>query len=143
MPTISAGAYAYRTQHMLDGKRLLIVEDEFLIALDIQRILETAKANATLFARSVVEANEQQAKFTTLDLAIIEAVFDPDRTIQLARQLIAFGVGVVFTSSSSRDRHGIAGMPDAPVVIKPFGESELLTACMSALESLKRAREDS
>jgi DNA-binding response OmpR family regulator len=127
---------------MLDGKRLLIVEDEFLIALDIQRILEAAAASATLFARSVMEAETQSEKFSALDLAIIEIAQEPDHARQFAMLLMAHGVRVVFTSSSSQHREGLADMPQAPVVIKPFGEEELLAACLAALNGAKQAKPD-
>jgi DNA-binding response OmpR family regulator len=120
---------------MLIGKRLLIVEDEFLIALDIQRILEAAEASATLFARSVTEAEAQSEKFSALDLAIIEISNETDHARQFAMLLLSRGVPVVFTSSSSQHRHGLADMSQAPVVIKPFAEEELLAACLAALQA--------
>jgi DNA-binding response OmpR family regulator len=124
---------------MLVGKRLLIVEDEFLIALDIQRILEAAEASATLFARSVGEAEAQTEKFSTLDLAIIEIAGEPDRASQFAMLLLAHGVPVVFTSSSIQHREGLTDVPQAPVVIKPFAEEELLAACLAALKGKRQA----
>jgi DNA-binding response OmpR family regulator len=123
---------------MLVGKRLLIVEDEFLIALDIQRILEAAEASATLFARSVGEAEAQTEKFSTLDLAIIEIAGEPDRASQFAMLLLAHGVPVVFTSSSIQHREGLTDVPQAPVVIKPFAEEELLAACLAALKGKRQ-----
>jgi two-component SAPR family response regulator len=121
---------------MLVGKRLLIVEDEFLIALDMQRILETAQASATLFARSVEEAEAQGEKLVSLDLAIIEIGPDNVPAFRLAMQLLSSGIAVVFTSSDSQHRHGFSDLPLAPVVVKPFGETDLLGACLQALEQL-------
>jgi DNA-binding response OmpR family regulator len=124
---------------MLIGKRLLIVEDEFLIALDIQRILETAEASATLFARSIMEAEAQSEKFSALDLAIIEISNESDHARQFAMLLLSRGVPVVFTSSSSQHRQGLADMSQTPVVIKPFAEEELLAACLVALQRARQA----
>jgi DNA-binding response OmpR family regulator len=121
---------------MLVGKRLLIVEDEFLIALDIQRILETAAASATLFARTVEEAEAHDDKLTAFDLAIIEIGPDNVPALRLAMKLLANGIAVVFTSADSQHRHGLAGLPLAPVVVKPFAEDDLLTACLAAMEQL-------
>lgn len=123
---------------MLVGKRLLIVEDEFLIALDMQRILETAQASATIFARSVEEAEAQGEKLSSLDLAIIEIGPDNVPALRLAMHLLANGIAVVFTSSDSQHRHGFSGLPLTPVVVKPFGETDLLGACLKALEQLAK-----
>jgi DNA-binding response OmpR family regulator len=118
---------------MLAGKRFLVVEDEFLIALDIQRILESARASATLFARSLDEAEALGEKLAGADLAIIEIGPDSDPAIRLATRLLARGIAVVFSTSDGADQEGFAGLPPLPVVVKPFAEADLLGACEKAL----------
>jgi DNA-binding response OmpR family regulator len=119
---------------MLAGKRFLVIEDEFLIALDIQRILETAQASATFFARSLGEAEALDEKLAAVDLAIVEIGPDSDPAIRLVTRLLARGIAVVFSTPDAADRQGFAGLPPLPVVVKPFAEADLLCACEKALQ---------
>ena len=118
---------------MLAGKRVFIVEAEFLVALDIQRILEGAQAEATVFARSVKEAQGIADRFADFDLAILE-MSEPDlSSLALAQELAGAGVALVVISADLPDQHDRPILDGAPVVAKPFGDEELLTACVLAL----------
>lgn len=119
----------------LNGKRILIVEAEFLIALEIQRILEAAGAGETVFARSTAEVAKLSEVWDRFDLAIIDLSLGDDRAVALAHELGTLGIGLVITSSDVRLRHGVDGLPDVPVILKPFAEDEFVAACQIALSS--------
>ena len=113
---------------MLNGKRVLVVESEFLIALDMQRVLEEAQACETVFARSIEEAAHLEHRFPEYDLAVVEMPSQDKSALALARALMTARVAVVATTATSPD------IPlDMPTVIKPFDDASLLTACMAAL----------
>lgn len=114
---------------MLTGKRVLIVEQEFLIALDIQRILEGLHAARTVFARSVAEAAELGDRWDTFDLAIIE-LFPHALALDLIRHLLERGIGVVGSTPGSLAP--LPGLPQVPLVGKPFSEPDLVAACLKA-----------
>jgi two-component system, response regulator PdtaR len=118
---------------MLTGKRLLVVEGEFLVALDMQRILEEANASSLVFARSIVEAASLSSRFREWDLAIVELQRGSPTALLLIKELLAAGVAVVATSADPSIKRTVPGFQTVPVLNKPFGDAELLTACTVAL----------
>ncbi|HEY4203026.1 MAG TPA: response regulator [Devosiaceae bacterium] len=118
---------------MLSGKRLLIVEEEFLIALDIQRMLDGAGTTAMIFVRSVDEAEAHVDRLENMDIAIIGLPMETSSAITLAQALHERGIAVVVSSSDHRHRHGIPALPFAAIIIKPFADEDLTRACLKAL----------
>jgi len=118
---------------MLDGRAVLIIEAELLIALDMQRVLETAGCASVAVARSPEEF-AAMADRIVCDLVLLELLHDADAAgLALARRLAAGGTALVLTSPDSRHRRGLPAMPCVPVVTKPFSDAELLAACRAAL----------
>lgn len=119
---------------MLSQQKLLIIEDEFLIALDIQRIVEEANAVQTVFARSFAEAQALTGRFDAFTLAIVNPPTDAAE-LETAAQLASAGLAIVICTAAVTD---LAGTPlgDAVTILKPFADGDLLAACQRAL--LKR-----
>jgi len=118
---------------MLNGQSILVIEEEFLVALDIQRILESAEAGQLVFARSVAEAHDFSARWPEFSMAIISMGAQQDGAIALAQALSAQQTALVLTTTVP-PQTGLPGLDGAAMVAKPFAEDELLTACASALE---------
>lgn len=118
---------------MLNGQTALVVEGEFLIALDIQRMLETLGVEQTLFARTPAEAEQLRAQWTGLSVAIVELRSDDAATRRFATELDAAGVAVVLVSVDLDAQHGIAELPGMPVVLKPISEEAMTSAIEQAL----------
>lgn len=116
---------------MLKGRTALIVEEEFLIALDIQRMLEHHNVDQTLFARSAAEGESLRARLP--DIAIVEIRADDAASRQLVHDLNGTGVAVVLTTADARMRHGFPDMPGLAVVIKPVPEEAMASAIEMAL----------
>jgi len=57
---------------LLAGKRCLVLDDEFLIALDIQQILELAGAKHVASVASASEAIELLRREPKFDLAVLD-----------------------------------------------------------------------
>jgi hypothetical protein len=112
---------------MLQDKHILVVEREFLDAMDIQRILEGAGAASIVFARGVEELDGD--RLPRLDLAIVETAPEIAGTPALIDRLRAGNVAIVMTLSAGSDHASAAG----PVLLKPVAETELLAACVAAL----------
>ena len=122
---------------MLSRLRLLIVEDAFLIALEIQRILEASNVAQTVFARDFGEANALADRFGDFDLAIVNP---PDAEgLGIAARLAAAGPAIVVCTAALKDLSGTP-LAGAPLVIKPFTDADLLAACRRALEAKAEAR---
>lgn len=118
---------------MLTGQTILVVENEFLIALDIQRILESHGTGQMLFARTAEEAHELETYWPSIGLAIVEARHDWPHSLALVRRLRDAGVAVVLNTADSALRRGHPDFPDVPVAVKPMAEEELLSAIEQAV----------
>src|SRR3569833_41814 len=79
---------------VLAGQRLLIVEDEFLIALDMQRILEAAGAKEAVLARNLEEAASLGDAIADFDLVILPPPA-PDADQPLLQRIAAAGSAIV------------------------------------------------
>ena len=116
---------------MLNGRPVLIVEEEFLIALDIQRMLEGLDVGQTWFARNAIEARQLREHWPSLALAIVELRLDQSQDQKLPTELTAAGVPLVVTTG---DFSLSRSMTDAvPVIVKPIPEETMASAVAKAL----------
>lgn len=122
---------------MLSSQRLLIIEDVFLIALDIQRVVEGANAQQTVFARNFAEAEALADRFAEFDLAIVNPPEPGSPQIDTAARLAAAGPAIVVCTAADLDL-GETPLAGAEVITKPFADGDLLAACQRALA--RRAR---
>jgi CheY-like chemotaxis protein len=117
---------------LLTGRRCLVLDDEFLIALDIQQILELAGAK---HVASVATASEAIA------LLRLDAVLDlklggsEDNSLGVASELARMGTPFVFLTGMRVDNVHVREFPQAPVVEKPYGALALLDAAQRALKT--------
>jgi CheY-like chemotaxis protein len=118
---------------MLSDKRVLVVEADFLVAIDMQRMLEEFHAASVVFARSLGEVAQLPDRFAEFDLTIIDFANDRTAATTLVRRLIEAGSAVVVSSADAAHRRGVPGLDGVAVLQKPFGEVDLLTACTMAL----------
>jgi len=118
----------------LDGKRVLIVEDEFLIALDLADEFAAEGANVVRTATSVDDALDIIAN-TYLDGAVIDVKLTgqagPD--FQVADALADHQVPFIF-QTGARPREVPARHANVPWLEKPFAPN----AVCRALESVMR-----
>ncbi len=117
---------------MLSRQKLLIIEDVFLIALEIQRILESANAEETVFARDFVEAQLLADRF----LAIVNPPPDRSPEIETAGLLAKAGPAIVVCTAAKIDL-ATSPLAGAELIIKPFADEDLLASCRRARD--KRA----
>jgi CheY-like chemotaxis protein len=114
---------------VLEGRRILVVEDEFIVALAIEDMLAdlwaTVVGPATTIAQGLALARE------TLDAAVLDINMHGERSYAVAESLRARGVPVVFaTGYAEVDRAMLAG---APVLPKPYTPDDLAAALSRVL----------
>jgi DNA-binding NtrC family response regulator len=117
--------------HSLAGKRLLVVEDEFLIALDIESILEGAGAEVKT-ANRVDQALALIKSDGPFDAAVLDLKLERETSVPIAERLQADGVPFVFLTGAG-DAATVTHFKNAPVVGKPFDSDTLFAALQQAM----------
>lgn len=114
----------------LAGKRCLILEDEFLIALDLERILESAGAAEVVSTSRIAQARDALAGDGKFDVALLDLKLDDESSDPIAATLKERGVPFVFiTGMSSKGKPGTEvsqKWPGVQMLEKPFEQATLL-----------------
>jgi CheY-like chemotaxis protein len=110
--------------------RVLLVEDESLLAMTLEDMLEELGHRLVGVATRIAKAM-QLAHHAELDFAILDVNIDGQPSYPVAEILQARGIAFVFTTGYGAQ--GIhANFRDAPVLAKPFTRAEM----MEVLESV-------
>jgi CheY-like chemotaxis protein len=117
------------------GKRCLVLDDEFLIALDIQQILEAAGAASVKCFGTSAECLAALKAGEKFDLAVLDFKLNDGarNSLSVASLLTRQGTPFVFVTGMTQKDVRSAEFPDAPVVEKPYEALRLLDAIMRAL----------
>ena len=120
---------------LLSGKRCFVLDDEFLIALDIQQILERAGAAQVTSVASAAEAIEVLGREPKFDLAVLDVKLGgvERNSLDVAVLLQTQGVPFVFLTGMRADDVHAKTFPNAPVIEKPYDAAALLRAVQHAL----------
>ena len=122
-----------QSEPLLTGKRCLVLDDEFLIALDIQQILERSGAANVICPNSVADALAAIHDGPKFDVAVLDVKLGGMTCIGVATTLAAQGTPFIFLTGVRGDDEHIRQFPDAPVVTKPYQVPALLDALRRAL----------
>jgi len=122
---------------LLMGKRCLVLDDEFLIALDIQQTLELAGAAHVACVATASEALALLRGSPDFDLAVLDVKLSgSDRnSLGVAALLSAKRMPFVFLTGMRVDDVHARQFPKVPVIEKPYDAAALLEAVHRALES--------
>lgn len=125
-----------KSDSLLSGRRCFVLDDEFLIALDIQQILERAGASHVTSVASATEAIEVLGREPKFDLAVLDVKLGgvERNSLDVAALLHTQGVPFVFLTGMRADDVHAKKFPNAPVIEKPYDVTALLRAVQQALE---------
>ena len=116
----------------LTGRRVLIVEDESLVAMLIETILEDMECVPVGPASTIDEGLALARDTDALDAALLDVNVAGQQIFPVAEVLKARGVPFVFSTG-----YGEGGLPDEwrgqPTVQKPFTEAAIRDALMKAM----------
>ena len=116
----------------LTGRRVLVVEDESLVAMLIETILEDMDCIPVGPAANIEEGLRLVADTQDLDAALLDVNVAGQQIFPVADALKARGVPFVFSTG-----YGEGGLPDEwrgqPTVQKPFTEAAIRDALMKAI----------
>lgn len=123
------------SQQRLAGLRLLILEDEFLIAMDVEQLCRDHGAEDVSICKTIDEAASIGFVF---DAAVIDVMLDGQSTLGFARKLRDEAIPFIFASGYT-DRGDIKlEFPAAAVVGKPYSGNDLIEALVGAITSRQR-----
>jgi two-component SAPR family response regulator len=104
-------------------RRILIVEDDFFIAADLEAIASKAVDAEVVCSRSVARAKTLVDH--SLDIALLDVDVTNGKTFEVATLLRQSEVPFVFLSGSPRQELP-EELRDAPFIAKPYAEGQLL-----------------
>lgn len=91
------------TQDMFRGKRVLVVEDEYLLAVEMQRQLQQNFATVIGPVATVQEALSLIDEHGGIDAAVLDIRLDGETSYQVADALLDDGVPFVFASAEAME----------------------------------------
>ena len=114
----------------MNGVSVLIVEEEYLIAADIEQAIREAGATVVEIFGDVEDVPNRPLPPGRFQLAVIEAKLGHQDVVRFAEELQSAGVAVIVTSADV----AIAGAFDGVIILdKPFDTASVVRACQSAL----------
>ena len=116
---------------MLAGKRILIVEDEPLIGLDLESAIKDCDG-IVVGVVSTVAAAKQAVEIETLHGAILDLRLKNELALPIMEQLA--GRNIPFVIHSGQADHSIAAAwPSVPIINKPALPESIIAALAAAI----------
>ena len=112
---------------LLEGLRILVLEDEFLIAMDVEQLCRDHGAGDVVIARDLAEIDEQTVA-DKFDGVIVDLMLGETSTLDFAEQLRQSGMPFVFASGYSDEDEIRASFPGVRLVTKPYSGDDLIGA---------------
>ncbi len=123
---------------LLDGLRILILEDEFLIAMDVEQLCRDNGAADAVIVRDLTEIDLPDG-LGGFDAAVVDLMLGGVSTLDFAARLRSAGIPFVFASGYS-DADEISGsFPEIRLVAKPYSGDDLIEALAAACDRAKAA----
>lgn len=117
----------------LDDMSILILEDEFLIAMDVEQICYDYGARAVRIVRSVDEAAALPDPLDGIDAAVLDVMLAGVSTLDFAARLVEAGIPFVFASGFGRTDTIETRFPGIRLVGKPYSTDDLVGALAEAI----------
>ena len=128
----NGGAVAAPSQSALAGPAsVLLVEDNMIIALDLEGALMKLGVRQVLMAASVADALTQLAEARP-DFAILDLNLGDETSIPVAERLKAMGVPFIFGTGFGDQANLPEGLAGAQILSKPYSDKALRDALTAA-----------
>lgn len=111
----------------------MLLEDEFLIALDVEQICHDEGCAEVLTFRDLAEIDDAVLDGNRFDIAIVDVMIGDGVTLPLAERLQSRRLPFIFATGLSRHEDTFRAFPDVPVVTKPYASHHLVSAMQAAL----------
>lgn len=129
----------------LAGMRVLVMEDEILIAMDVEQLCRDHGAAEVVVVHALEQEMHDGLLAQNFDAAILDVALGGQSTLPFAARLVARGVPFIFATghvdnAGQRDNAGRADneslfedFPGVAIVGKPYGETMLIEALTRSL----------
>jgi DNA-binding response OmpR family regulator len=133
IPTESTAMDQLTNHHeQLTGVRVLVIEDDSLLAMDLAATLVEAGAVVVGLCQTLDEAM-RRADAADFAVAVLDFGLGSETVSPVARRLVNRGVPFVFYTGKSRHEPGLAEWRDCSIVEKPASPRTLVSAVRSVL----------
>ena len=131
------GIFVAPSDSLLAGKNCLVLDDEFLIALDIQELLEAAGAAKVICVSDEAGALAALDNGPRFDLAVLDVILSgaAQNSLRVATALATQKIPFVFLTGVSGEDILTRNFPAAPVFEKPYQAPFLLETVLRALRT--------
>lgn len=117
----------------LSGKRVLVVEDEMLVAMNLEDEL-TALGLLVVGPAMRLETGLELARSADLDVAVLDVNLHGGRSYPIATELLDRGVPFIFATGYGH-AEGFGEFADTITLTKPYRTSDLAAALQTSLET--------
>lgn len=114
----------------LSGASVLVVEDEFLIALEAQRIFQDAGATDVVLANSVAQARSLLARGTSFNFGFLDLKLGDEDARPLVSDLTQRGIPILIATGLDETLE-LSGRTS--LIRKPYRDAEVLCAARTLL----------
>jgi DNA-binding response OmpR family regulator len=122
------------SEKMLEGMRVLVMEDEYLIAMDVEQLCRDHGAEEVVILRTLEELGDDPFDTFSFDAAIVDLRLGGETTLEFAQQLAERKTPFVFATGYSSAKILLEAFPDVPVVDKPYAGEVLMDAMRTAVQ---------
>lgn len=121
------------SNNFLNGLKVLVLEDEFLIALDVEQLCREHGAQDVIIMRRLDELGAGPIVTHGFNFAVVDVRLGGETTLDFARQLASHGIPFIFaTGYSEMDLFEM--FPGVAVISKPYVGGVLIEAMRTAMQ---------
>ncbi len=113
---------------VLAGLRILLLEDEFLIAMDVEQLCRDNGAADVFIKKSLSELDGPLPEF---DVAVVDLMMSGESTLPFARRLREARLPFIFASGYVDNIDLVSEFQGVPVVDKPYSTADLVNAILA------------
>jgi DNA-binding response OmpR family regulator len=117
----------------LTGLRVLVLEDEYLIAMDVEQLCRDSGADDVAIMRGLDEFGDAAIESPSFDVAIVDLMLGGASTLDFARWMHEREMPFVFASGYSDLEEITQQFPGVAVVAKPYAGDDLINAVAAAV----------
>lgn len=125
---------AILTKLPLDGLRVLVLEDEFLIAMEVEQACRDSGAAEVRICRTLEEIGTTLSGALDFDVAVIDLRLGLISSVDFARTLFEAGVPFIFATGYADSQEMSENFPGVRVVTKPYLGNEVVDALADTLQ---------